>query len=172
MSRAFLNEDKFEQAGDELVERPISPHPNHVTPAGLRQLQAETERLSLLRTQLAAHADDPFAAQRKAETERDLRYYATRLESAMVVNLAAQPANEIRFGAIVTLEDEDGEPQRYALVGEDEADLRQRKISWVSPLARALTGHRVGDSVLWRRPAGETTLHITAITYSTKEKLA
>lgn len=165
MSRAFLNEDKFEQAGDELVERPVSPHPNYVTPTGLRQLQEEALRLEALRSQLAAKKDDPFALQEKAEAERDLRYYAARLESAIVVDPAAQPENEVRFGACVSLEDENGDRRQYAIVGEDEADVAQNKVSWVSPLAKALIGHRVGDMVKWRRPAGDMELEITAIHY-------
>lgn len=165
MSRAFLNEDKFEQAGDELVERPVSPHPNYVTPTGLRQLQEEALRLEALRSQLAAKKDDPFALQEKAEVERDLRYYAARLESAIVVDPAAQPENEVRFGACVSLEDENGDRRQYTIVGEDEADVAQNKVSWVSPLAKALIGHRVGDMVKWHRPAGDMELEITGIHY-------
>jgi transcription elongation factor GreB len=166
MSRAFLNEDKFEQAGDELVERPVSPHPNYVTPAGLVQLQSEAFRLEALRKQLIAKKDDPFALQLKAEAERDLRYYAARLDSAIVVDPAGQPVNEVRFGATVDVEDEEGKSQQFAIVGEDEADVAQNKVSWVSPLARALIGGHVGDIVKWRRPAGDMELEITGIRYT------
>jgi transcription elongation factor GreB len=165
MSRAFLNEDKFEQAGDELVERPVSSHPNYVTPAGLRQLQDEALRLEALRSSLAAKKDDPFALQAKAEAERDLRYYAARLENAIVVDPATQPENEVRFGASVILEDENGNPHQYAIVGEDEADVAQNRVSWASPLAKALIGHRIGEVVKWRRPAGDMELEIIAIHY-------
>lgn len=165
MSRAFLNEDKFEQAGDELVERPVSPHPNYVTPSGFRQLRDEADRLEALRKQLISRKDDPFALQQKAEVERDLRYYSTRLESAIVVDPAGQPANEVRFGALVEAEDEDGNPLQFAIVGEDEADIAQNKVSWVSPLARALIGAHTGDTVKWRRPAGDLELEIITIRY-------
>jgi len=165
MSRAFLNEDKFEQAGGDLVERPISPHPNYVTPIGFRQLQDEAERLETLRKQLTARTDDPFAAQQKAEAERDLRYYSARLESAIVVDLTTQPEDEVRFGAIVGVEDEDGQTLKFTIVGEDEADIARSKVSWVSPLARALIGAHVGDTVKWRRPAGDMELEIASISY-------
>lgn len=165
MSRAFLNEDKFEQAGDELVERPVSPHPNYVTPRGFALLRDEAERLEILRKQLIARKDDPFAAQQKAEVERDLRYYSTRLESAILVDPDTQPATEARFGAIVGVEDEEGRAFEFAIVGEDEADIANNKVSWVSPLARALIGAKVGDSVKWRRPVGNMDLEITAIRY-------
>jgi transcription elongation factor GreB len=165
MSRAFLNEDKFEQAGDELVERPISPHPNYVTPLGLQQLQEEATRLETLRQALIAKKDDSFAAQKKAEVERDLRYFSARLESAIYIDPAQQPRDEVRFGAMVDLEDEDGEAHIYRIVGEDEADIAQNKVSWVSPLAKALIGHKIGDSVTWRRPAGNLLLEIIDIRY-------
>lgn len=169
MSRAFLNEDKLEQAGDELVERPISPHPNYVTPRGLRLLQEEAARLEALRRQLLEKRDDAFVARQLAETERDLRYYHARLESALCIDPTSQPADEVRFGAIVEVEDETGQPHRFEIVGEDEADITRNRVSWVSPLARALIGHSVGDSVTWQRPAGDLALTITAIHYPREE---
>lgn len=165
MSRAFLNEDKFEQAGDELVERPVSPHPNYVTPQGFTRLHDEAERLETLRRQLIAKKEDPFALQQKAEVERDLRYFSTRLESAIVVNPATQPDDRVLFGATVGVEDEDGNALEFAIVGEDEADIGRNRVSWVSPLARALIGARIGDTVKWRRPAGDMELEITTIRY-------
>lgn len=166
MSRAFLNEDKFEQAGDELVERPVSPHPNYVTPTGFRLLQDEAERLESMRHQLIGRKDDPFALQQKAEVERDLRYFSARLEGAIVVNPATQPDDRVLFGATVGVEDEEGNALEFVIVGEDEADIARNKVSWVSPLARALIGARVGDSVKWRRPAGDMELAITHIRYT------
>lgn len=166
MSRAFLNEDKFEQAGDELVERPVSPHTNYVTPTGLEELRSEALRLGTLRKNLIAKKDDPFALQRKAEAERDLRYYSARLESAIVVDPSSQPPNEVRFGAVVEVEDEEGVAHHFSIVGEDEADVVRNMVSWVSPLAKALIGGRVGDVVKWRRPAGDMELEITGIRYT------
>jgi transcription elongation GreA/GreB family factor len=165
MSRAFLNEDKFEQAGDELVERPVSPHPNYVTPRGFELLRAEAVRLETRRKQLISRKDDSFAPQQKAEVERDLRYYTARLENAIVVDPATQPNTEVRFGAIVGVEDEEGRALEFAIVGEDEADIADNKVSWVSPLARALIGAKIGDLVKWRRPAGDMELEITTISY-------
>lgn len=165
MSRAFLNEDKFEQAGDELVERPVSPNPNYVTPAGIAQLQSAFEALSAERNKLKKSPDDPFAKQRLAEIERNLRYFQARLDSAILIDPASQNREAVLFSASVTVENEDGELQTYTIVGEDEADVASNKISWVSPLAKALIGHKVGDSVVWRRPAGNLTLDIISINY-------
>ncbi len=166
MSRAFLNEDKFEQAGDELVERPISDDPNYVTTTGLQQLQQEFDRLEARRLELSEKKDDPFAAQDLAEVARDLRYYAARLESAILVDTSSHPQNEVRFGAIVSVEEEDGTILEFHIVGEDEADIAQHKVSWASPLAKALIGHKVGETVTWKRPAGPVELEITGIRYN------
>lgn len=165
MSRAFLNEDKFEQGGDELVERPISPHPNYVTPRGFAELKEEVHRLEALRKQSLNKKEDPFAQQQKAEAERELRYFSARLEKAIVVDPSSQPASEVRFGASVEVEDEKGDRLEFSIVGEDEADATHNKVSWVSPLARALIGAHVGDSVKWRRPVGDMELEIIAIHY-------
>ncbi|MCE9633540.1 MAG: GreA/GreB family elongation factor [Methylophilales bacterium] len=165
MSRAFLNEDKFAEAGDELVERPISAQPNYVTTNGFKHLQEEAQRLEALRNNLAAQQDDAFATQRKAEVERDLRYYSARLESAIVVDTSTHPQDEIRFGAIVSMEEEDGQKLEFAIVGEDEADIAQHKVGWTSPLAKALIGHKVGETIVWKRPAGNATLEIISIRY-------
>ncbi|MFM9912877.1 MAG: GreA/GreB family elongation factor [Methylophilaceae bacterium] len=166
MSRAFLNEDKFAESGDELVERPVSAQANYVTATGFQLLQDAAETLTALRGELIKQKDDAFAKQKKAEVERDLRYYSARLESAVVVDTSTHPQNEIRFGAVVGVEDEDGQLLEFTIVGEDEADIAQHKVSWASPLAKALIGHKVGDSVNWKRPAGAMNLEITTIRYS------
>jgi transcription elongation GreA/GreB family factor len=166
MSRAFLNEDKFEQAGDEVVERPISDEPNYVTAAGLHHLKYEVQRLEALREELAPRKEYPFAALQLAEAERDLRYFSARLESAILVDVTEHPQDEIRFGATVDVEDENGQVMEFRIVGEDESDITKNKVSWASPLARALIGHKVGESVVWKRPAGPLELTITGIHYA------
>jgi transcription elongation GreA/GreB family factor len=166
MSRAFLNEDKFEQAGDEVVERLVSAEPNYVTASGLQYLQQECERLENLRAQLKQKKDDAFVAPQLAEAERDLRYFTARLESAIVVDTSKHPQDEIRFGATVDMQDENEQSMTFNIVGEDEADIARNKVSWASPLAKALIGHKIGETVVWKRPAGNTELEITAIRYS------
>ncbi len=165
MSRGFVKEDDLEHSGTDLLERPVSTEPNYVTPAGLKQLQDEVNRLEQLRLQLVQQKDDAFAAQQLAEIARDLRYYAARLESAALVDTANHPQDEIRFGAMVGVEDENGQAQEFFIVGEDEADIAHNKVSWASPLAKALIGHKVGETVIWKRPAGNTELEIVAIRY-------
>src|ERR1043166_9976263 len=164
MSRAFVKEADDNPA-DELPGRPLSPHPNYVTPTGLAQLQSRVEELVRRREQLAADEDDPLAKQSLLGVKRDLRYFRARLESAIPVDPGKQPGDEVRFGAAVTVSDEHGKQQQFNIVGEDEADVAGGKISWSSPLGKAMIGSKVGDNVVWRRPAGDTGLEILSISY-------
>ena len=165
MSRGFVKEDDLEHAGTDLPERPLSEHPNYVTPLGLLLLQQQSAELEQQRLALAPHKDDQITQQRLAMVERDLRYVSARLEQAILVEPANQAKDTVLFGASVAVENEEGETQVFTIVGEDEADIAANKVSWVSPLAKALLGHKLGDSVTWQRPAGNLTLEITAINY-------
>src|SRR3989338_646769 len=86
MSRAFVNEERFEQAGDDIVERPISEHPNYVTPTGALELQTLEESLLAQLETLKNATDDTFGKEKIAEIERDLRYVRARLDSALLVD--------------------------------------------------------------------------------------
>jgi len=165
MSRGFVKEDDLELAGTDLPERPLSEQPNYVTPAGLGQLQSSFEALEQERQRLAPRKDDPIVSQRLGMVERDLRYFQARLENVILVEPATQPGDTVLFGTTVEVEDEEGDLQVFTIVGEDEADISANKVSWVSPLAHALIGHKIGDSVLWKRPAGDLMLEITRINY-------
>ena len=165
MSRAFVNEDKFEQAGEELVERPISAHPNYVTPTGALELQTYEESLTAELEVLKNATDDTFSKDKKAELERDLRYVRARLESVILVDPNAQSHETVLFGATIEVESDNGARHTFHIVGEDEADASINKVSWVSPLAKALIGQKIGDTVTWKRPAGDTNLEILDIHY-------
>ena len=169
MSRAFVKESDEELAAGELPERPLSAHANYVTPAGLEQLHARVRELQERREQLSARAaDEPMDAQLLREVGRDLRYYKAQLERAIVVDTSGQPRDEVHFGAHVKIIDEAGKAQRFSIVGDDEADVVAGRISWASPLAKAMIGSKIGDVVVWRRPAGETEVEIAEIAYSGK----
>jgi transcription elongation factor GreB len=163
MSRGFVKEDDLEHAGTDLPERPVSEHPNYVTPLGLKQLEAETTRLEKLRSELSPQKEDPIVQQQLGMVERDLRYFQARLDQANLVETAEGEKDTVVFGNTVQMEDEEGVLHTFTIVGEDEADIAAHKVSWVSPLAKALLGHRVGDNVVWRRPAGDMNLEIIAI---------
>jgi transcription elongation GreA/GreB family factor len=120
-------------------------------------------RLEKLRAGLSPKKEDPVIQQQLAVIERDLRYFKARLEQAIPVDPVNQPKDKVLFGATVQMEDEEGVLHTFTIVGEDEADIAAHKVSWVSPLAKALLGHKTGDSVIWRRPAGDMTLEIIDI---------
>ncbi|HZL94506.1 MAG TPA: GreA/GreB family elongation factor [Vicinamibacterales bacterium] len=142
MSRAFVKES--DDAGEPLPELAISPHPNLVTAAGLRQIEA---RVAVLETDLRAARkaeDKPLLAR----IQRDLRYWTQRRATARVVPSVAVPLDVVRFGVNVRVRfADDGTQRSFRLVGEDEADPANGLVSWVAPLGRALTGRVVGDEV-------------------------
>ena len=163
MSRAFVKEDEGTPDAP-LPDRPLSEHPNHVTPAGLALLQSKRQELEASRLELARHAaDDESARDRLRYVERDLRYYRRRLETAIVVDPASGPAGVAGFGTTVTVREAGDEQRSYTIVGEDETDPDAGLVSWVSPLGRVLDGVRVGEHVVWRRPAGALELTVVAI---------
>ena len=167
MSRAFVKESDDDLSAGELPERPVPPHANYVTAKGLELLQARVRELTDHHEQLKRDApEDSEAKQKLREIERDLRYFHSQLERASVVDTTEQPRDQVRFGATVRMEDEDGNVQEFTIVGDDEADVAQGRISWASPLARAMIGAKVGDTVVWHRPAGEAEVSIIGIRYA------
>jgi transcription elongation GreA/GreB family factor len=144
MSVAFTKEGDSESVAADLPDRPISPHPNLVTAKGLAQIEDELAKAraaySAAQTVGDVHADRTAMAR----ATRDLRYYGARRASAQLVepDLAL---DTVQFGRTVTFEREDGRRQTYAIVGEDEADPAGGSVSYISPLARALLGKRIGD---------------------------
>jgi len=164
MSRAFVKGDDSDLSGEEVPERPISPEPNYVTAEGLAQLRQRYDALTTEHATLKAAGED-FDKPRLTQIERDLRYFSQRLESAILIDPSKEPQDEVHFGATVRAQDPDGNMQSFKIVGEDEADVATGKVSWLSPLAKALIGARVGDTVKWRRPAGDVELEILGIAY-------
>jgi transcription elongation GreA/GreB family factor len=126
---------------------------------GVRELAERHEQLKAL------SQDDSEAKRKLREIERDQRYFNAQLERAEVVDPAGHPAGEVRFGATVKVEEADGRIETFHIVGDDEADVAVGKISWGSPLARSLIGAKVGETVKWQRPAGDTEVEIVAVEY-------
>ena len=165
MSRAFVKENDLEHAGIDIPERPLSDEPNYVTPNGLKLLNEKIDALELERESLKKKNDDPILKQKIAVIERDMRYYAARIESAILAAPKDEDHGTVLFGAKVTVKDEDGMSSTFEIVGEDEADIHQGKVSYLSPLAEALIGSKVSDEVIWEKPMGDTYLTIQKITY-------
>ena len=147
MSVAFTKEGDSEAFAADLLDRPISTHPNLVTPKGLALIE---EALAAARAAYsAAQAVGDVAQDRTAmaRATRDLRYWSARRASAQLREL--DPALEVlQFGGAVTFDREDGRRQTCRTVGEDDADPTQGSVSYVSPVARALLGKGIGETAL------------------------
>jgi transcription elongation factor GreB len=165
MSRAFVKENDLEHAGIDIPERPLSGEPNYVTPNGLELLNTQIDALEVEREHLKNKKDDPIVAQRIAIIERDIRYYAARIESAILTAPKDEDHSIVLFGAKVTVEDEEGKLSSYEIVGEDEANIHQGKVSYLSPLAEALIGAKLYEEVTWEKPIGDVYLTIQKIEY-------
>ncbi|MEO3433219.1 GreA/GreB family elongation factor [Inquilinus sp. CAU 1745] len=174
MSRAFVNEDSVPSAGEEQLDLPQSSHPNYVTPRGLRLLRERLESLRAERDRLAG-ADGDAAGQDldrqtpMAHLDREIRYFEQRLDRAILIDPETHEAGTVAFGASVEVEDDEGGRRRYVIVGEDEADAHNGVISYVSPLAKALLGAKVGEVVTWQRPAGPVDLEVVSVDYKSDE---
>jgi transcription elongation factor GreB len=163
MNRAFVKEQDAPH-GDALPDIPISEHPNYVTPLGLIHLKQRLGQALARRDALQGTEDTMERQAELAPLERDIRWLQSRVGGAIEVSSTDQPFDRIAFGALVTVDGPEGQ-HTYRVVGEDEADAEHGMVSYVSPLARALLGARVGDEVTWRRPAGDLTIEVLAIDY-------
>lgn len=153
MSRAFVKEQDADSV-TALPDRVISEHPNEVTAQGLAMIEAELARAQQALAEAQA-ADDREAI---ARASRDMRYWDARRGTAHVV-APNDDTSQVRFGHTVKLKRDDGREQNFRIVGEDEADPAKGSLSHVAPLARALFGKSVGDTVR----AGEHELEILDI---------
>jgi len=142
MSRAFVKERDGAEAFEELPDRPISEHPNLVTPEGLAQMEETLARLHEQHAQAQA-ADDRASL---AHMARDLRYWTARRSTAQLMP-APEDTGKVQFGSTVTIVRDDGRRQTFRIVGEDEADPAHGTLSYASPVARALMNKSVGDVI-------------------------
>ena len=147
MSVAFTKEESAETASETLLpDRPISAHPNFVTPVGMRALEAHLKEAQEA-YEISQRIEDVNERRRQGALPlRDARYFAARVRTAQVV---PDPTSfdTIGFGSTITFSRDDGRVQTYRIVGEDEADPNKGMISFVSPIARLLMGKSVGDVV-------------------------
>lgn len=147
MSVAFTKEESAETASETLLpDRPISPHPNLVTEAGLQALQTQLQDAREAYEAAQAIEDVNEKRRQSAAPLRDVRYLTERLRTAQLVPAPAS-TDIVAFGSTVTFSRPDGRVQTYRIVGEDEADPKAGSISFVSPVARLLMGKAVGDVV-------------------------
>ncbi|MBW2454708.1 MAG: transcription elongation factor GreB [Deltaproteobacteria bacterium] len=153
--------------------------PNYITPGGARKLTDELNRLLKVErpktvnevATAAAHGDRSENAEYKygklklKDIDRRVRFLQRRLDKVVLVDPAERRGETVFFGATVEVVDEEGTHKRYQLVGEDETEPKEGRISWRSPLGRSLLKRQLGDIVTVKRPAGETELEIVGIVY-------
>lgn len=153
--------------------------PNYITPVGFRKLQDEFrqlfhgERPKLVETVAWAagngdrseNGDYIYGKRRLREIDSRLKFLRDRIENAQVVDPAQVKSKKVVFGATVTIVDEDGAKKSYQIVGEDEIEPGANRISWKSPMAKALLGKALGDEIEINRPAGQLIAEIVEILY-------
>lgn len=153
---------------------------NYITKTGFEALKAEAkqlfhvERPKIVETVAWAagngdrseNADYIYGKRRLREIDRRLKFLADRMDAAEIVDPSTLTSDKVIFAATVTIEDEDGEIKTYQIVGEDEVDTQGNKISWKSPIAKALLGKKVGDEVLVKRPKREDYVTIIKINFA------
>lgn len=152
---------------------------NYITPPGFEKLRAEyTELLNKERPKVvetvtwaasngdrSENADYQYGKKRLREIDRRLHFLQKRMEAAEVIDPASLKSDKIVFGATVTIEDEDGNSKTYQIVGEDEFNVKENKISWKSPVAKALLGKKLDDEVKILKPTGEEFVTVTQILF-------
>jgi transcription elongation GreA/GreB family factor len=142
MSSAFQRELDREDAIPDLPDRPLSTARNLVTPEGLLQIDNEIERWTEELKKAQAAEDKGHVA----SAGRELRYWTARRSNAEVVEPIADHS-EVRFGHRVTVKAGDGKRRTFRIVGEDQADPAKGMVPYVAPIATALLGKSVGDTV-------------------------
>jgi transcription elongation factor GreB len=181
MSKAFVKESQAESEEEEGErEAPALPPggKNYISPAGYARLKAELkelverERPEVVKTvswaaalgDRSENADYIYGKKRLREIDRRVRFLIKRLEAAEVVQYAGRDTDQIFFGASVKIKFASGE-RTVTILGVDEVDPANGKVSWISPIAKALLKARKGDSVTLRTPAGPETLEIIEVRY-------
>jgi transcription elongation factor GreB len=181
MSKAFTKES--ESADSEAEEADALPAhvKNYVTPAGLAALQEEFRKLlyeerpkvveivswAAGNGDRSENGDYIYGKRRLREIDARVRYLAKRIESAEMVDPERQKnRDQVFFGATVAYARKDNTQQKVTIVGIDEAELANSKISWLSPVARALMRARVGDVIEFRTPSGAETIEVLSIEYA------
>jgi transcription elongation factor GreB len=180
MSKAFTREsdgDDDEPEGEEAAQP--AGFRNYITPAGYARLNAELKRLwederpKLVETitwaasngDRSENGDYIYGKRRLRQIDSRIRFLSKRLDSAVVVSHSGRDPHRVYFGATVTVEGEDGTERTISIVGIDELDPARGRVSWISPIAKALMKAEVGDVVTLRTPKGAEQLEVVGIRY-------
>ncbi|KXB30007.1 transcription elongation factor GreB [Dechloromonas denitrificans] len=181
MNKAFVRESDGDD--EEELEASLklpSGTRNYITPGGHARLKSELEHLvkrerphvveivawAASNGDRSENGDYIYGKRRLREIDRRIRFLTKRLDIAEIVDPLRQGDNDqVFFGARVTVADVDGAENTYTIVGVDEADVGRGRISWISPLARALIKSREGDSVRFQSPLGIREIDIIEVIY-------
>jgi transcription elongation factor GreB len=177
MSKAFVRESEDDEAP--ALEPAPPPARNYISPAGYARLKAElkalveVERPEVVRTvswaakngDRSENGDYLYGKRRLREIDRRVRFLIKRLEAAEVVDAAGRDSDQIFFGSTIRIKTRDGEERTLTIVGVDETDTARGRISWISPVARALLKAREGDTVTLKTPGGVEALEILEVRY-------
>jgi transcription elongation factor GreB len=180
MSKAFTKE---QEGVDEDAPMPEAEQPqgvkNYITPGGYARMRAELRQLlDVERPEVVGivswaasngdrseNGDYIYGKKRLREIDRRIRFLIKRLETAEVVDSAGKGRDQVFFGATVSVSDGAGVERTLSIVGMDEVDPARGRVSWISPIAKALLKARVGDSVSLRTPSGVEELEVLDIRY-------
>jgi transcription elongation factor GreB len=178
MSKAFMRESEDDDEAPELQPSP-PPARNYISPAGYARLKAElkalveAERPEVVRTvswaakngDRSENGDYLYGKKRLREIDRRVRFLIKRLEAAEVVDAAGRDSDQIFFGSSIKIRTREGETRTLTIVGVDETDSPRNRISWISPVAKALLKAREGDKVVLKTPGGVEELEILEVRY-------
>jgi transcription elongation factor GreB len=179
MSKAFVRESEDDDEAPRAEPAP-PPAKNYISPAGYARLKAElkqlveTERPEVVRTvswaakngDRSENGDYLYGKKRLREIDRRVRFLIKRLEAAEVVDSAGRDTDQIFFGSTIKLKTKTSDRERtVTIVGVDEVDSARGRVSWISPIARALLKARSGDRVMLKTPAGPEELEILDVRY-------
>jgi transcription elongation factor GreB len=180
MSKAFVKETETDDELPEESDGLGAGLKNYVTPEGLQKLRDELNHLARVERpkvvevvswaagngDRSENGDYIYGKKRLREIDRRLRYLTKRVENAVLVDPKMQKnRDQVFFGATVTYAGPDAVEKILRIVGFDEANLEQGKVSWVSPIAKALMKAHVGDVVVVRTPSGPENIEVTDIKY-------
>jgi transcription elongation factor GreB len=180
MSKAFTKEtDEEEDLDLEAAVAAPQVGKNYITPAGYRRLREElaalwdAERPKLVETiawaasngDRSENADYQYGKRRLREVDRRIRFLSKRIDSAEVVDNAGRDDDRAYFGATVTYRDRANAERTVTIVGIDEVNPARGRVSWISPVAKALLKAREGDVVTLRTPVGAEEIEVLAVRY-------
>ncbi len=178
MSKAFTKEeDDSAESEKEPTEVALPGGKNYITPEGFERLRAEVKQIlhvdrpALVQTvswaasngDRSENGDYIYGKKRLRELDRRVRFLNKRLDAAVVVDPKTQKSDRVLFGATVTVRDEADRERKVTLVGIDETDVKNGRVSWISPIGTALLNGTVGDVVTLRTPKGNEELEILKI---------